>query len=157
MDQRSACGEYGQHLALTDRLTLHQQQLSHIAQILYAPCIWGVKLSLFVLYLEVFGLVTWLRYCAYAGIVITGSFYFAAMILFTVLCAPQHGQSQMSYLSALASARCAKSRAVVLALGIINIISDLYLITLPLPALWSLQMPLRRKLGVAAMISTGSM
>lgn len=79
------------------------------------------------------------------------------MIIFIVYCGPKHGQSQLSYLSALASPRCTQTRQLVLALGIINVISDLYLIALPLPAVWALQMPLRRKIGVAAMILTGLM
>lgn len=122
---------------------------------MYGPFIWFIKLSLFVLYLEIFGLLRWLRYSAYAGIFVTGSFYFACMVAFSVLCAPENGQTQLSYLSALASPKCARSRALVLAQGIVNVVSDLYLIALPMPAIWSLQMPLKRKLGVAAMISTG--
>ena len=124
---------------------------------MYGLFIWFIKLSLFVLYLEVFGLLRWLRYGAYAGILITGFFYFATMIVFIVLCGPTDGQSQLSYLKALGSQKCNTSRSVVLAQGIVNTASDLYLIGLPLPALWSLQMPLKRKLGVSAMILTGLM
>ena len=131
------------------------QQLSLIVEVVYGPFIWFIKLSLFVLYLEIFGLLKWLRYSAYAGMVVTGIFYLVSLILFSVMCAPRDGQSQFSYLSALASPRCTQSRGLVLAQGVVNIVSDLYLIILPLPAIWSLQMPLKRKLGVAAMICTG--
>lgn len=139
------------------KLTFSLEQLSLVVEAVYGPFIWFIKLSLFFLYLEVFGLIKWLKWSAYAGIVLTGSFYFATLIIFMVLCEPTHGQTQFAYLSALASPKCTESRAVVLAQGIINVISDLYLIALPLPALWTLQMPLKRKLGVAAMISTGLM
>ena len=41
-------------------------------------------------------------------------------------------------------------------LGVVSVLSDLYLIILPLPAVWNLQLPLRRKLAVSAMFFTGT-
>lgn len=99
----------------------------------------------------------WLRYCAIAGIVITGLFYFATMIAFLVMCGPVDDHSQSAYMSALASPRCARTRPLVIILGVVNVVSDLYLIILPLPAVWSLQLPFRKKVGVSVMFLTGSM
>ena len=136
-------------------LISYGEQLLLVLGGLYGPAAWFIKLSLFVLYLEIFGLIKWLRYGAYTGIVITGLFYFVLIIPYVVLCGPEGGRSQLSYLEGSSSQRCAQSRAEVLTLGIVNVVSDLYLLALPLPALWSLQMPIRKKLGVAAMILTG--
>ncbi|KAL8822520.1 MAG: hypothetical protein Q9191_006744, partial [Dirinaria sp. TL-2023a] len=141
--------------SITGWLTSHLEQLSLIIEAAYAPFIWFIKLSLFVLYIEVFGLLQWLRYSAYTGVILTGCFYFATMVAIIVLCEPTRGKSQLAYASAQASPKCSQSYMVVLAQGIVNVISDLYLIALPMPALWSLQMPLRRKLGLVAVISTG--
>ena len=79
------------------------------------------------------------------------------MIVFIVMCGPKHGQSQISYISALGGSQCRQTRPLVIILGVVNIISDLYLILLPLPAVWSLQLPLSRKVGVSAMFLTGFM
>ena len=148
------------HLALFVNhasLIFYLGQLSLINEGVYGPSMWLIKLSLFVLYLEVFGLLKWLRYSAYAGMVLTGIAYFVIMIRFIVLCEPTNGHSRSAYLSVLTSPKCTSTHALILWQGILNVVSDLYLIALPFPALWSMQMPLRKKLGVAAVISTGLM
>lgn len=89
--------------------------------------------------------------------IITGLFYFATMISLIIMCAPNNGHSQFAYLAALASPQCAKSERLSIVIGAVNVTSDLYLVLLPLPAVWSLQLPLRRKTGVSAMFLTGFM
>lgn len=94
-----------------------------------------------------------------AGIVVTGLFYWATLVVFATLCAPRGTgtQSQMSYLQALASAKCERTRPLSVLVGAFNVVSDLYLILLPLPAVWSLNLPLPKKLGVLTIFLTGSM
>ena len=138
---------------LLDSLTF---SASLVFEAICGPCIWFVKFLLFVLYVQVFRPLRWLRYLAYAGAVITGLFYLATMVALLVLCAPTEGHSQLAYWSALDSPRCLQTRSLVTVLGVVSIVSDLYLIILPLPAVWSLQLPLRRKLAVSAMFFTGS-
>lgn len=133
------------------------EQLSLIIGAIYGPCIWFIKLSLFVLYLEIFGLLRWLRYLAFVGMIITGFFYFGSMVAFLALCSPRNGHSQIAYITALASPQCLKSQPLSIITGAVGVISDLYLVILPLPAVWSLQLPLRRKIGVSAMFLTGFM
>jgi len=132
-------------------------QITLLVEVTYGPCIWFIKLSLFVLYLEIFGRLRWLKYCAVGGAIAAGLFYFATMITFIVMCGPKDGQSQYSYLSALASEECARSRPLAIIMGIVNVISDLYLIVLPLPAVWSLNLPFGRRFGVSAIFLTGCM
>lgn len=79
------------------------------------------------------------------------------MVAVIVMCGPKDGQSQFSYLSALARPECRRTRELGIAIGVVNVVSDLYLILIPLPAVWCLQLPLRRKVGVVAMFLTGSM
>lgn len=133
------------------------QQLSLVIWAVYGPCLWFIKLSLFVLYLEIFGLLRWLKHLAFFGIVTTGLFYFASMVAFLVLCSPQSGHSQIAYLTALASPKCSKSMPLATVIGAVSVASDLYLVVLPLPAVWSLQLPFHRKIGVSAMFLTGFM
>jgi hypothetical protein len=134
-------------------------QLTLISETTYGPCIWFIKLSLFVFFLELFGRLRWLRYMAVTGMIVTGLFYWATLIVFAAMCAPMGSgpQSQMSYLQALASAKCEDSRPLTVVTGVVNVVSDLYLILLPLPAVWSLNLPLRKKLGVSMIFLTGFM
>ena len=39
--------------------------------------------------------------------------------------------------------------------GIFNVVSDFYLLILPIPVVWQLQMPSKRKIGVCAIFMTG--
>ena len=125
---------------------------------LYGPFIWFVKLSLFVLYVQVFRPLRWLRYLAYAGATVSGLFYFTTTIVYVVFCAPRHGSTVMAYLTTLQSPRCSQwTNVVVIILGVANLASDLYLLILPLPAVWHLHASLRRKLAISTMFMTGAM
>lgn len=130
-----------------------------VAEIIYGPCIWFIKLSLFLLLLELFGRLRWLRYMAIAGMTVTGLFYGATVVVYPVMCSPRGPapQSQVSYIRALTSEKCRQARLLMNLVGVINVISDLYLILLPLPAVWSLNLPLRKKIGVSTIFFTGSM
>ena len=133
-------------------------QLTMVIEAIYGPCLWFIKLALFVLFLELFGSLKWLRYMAIAGMTVTGLFYFATCIAFAVGCAPKGGQqTQLAYLLALASKECAETHVLVPLTGYVNVFSDIYLILLPLPAVWSLNLPFKKKLSVSAVFLTGLM
>lgn len=66
-----------------------------------------------------------------------------------------HGE--LALLNAVHSRKCNKSQAMVIVLGVVSLVSDVYLVILPLPAVWKLQLPLGRKIAVSAMFFTGSM
>lgn len=106
---------------------------------------------------EIFYTLRWLKLLAIGGAVSTGLFYFASMIAYPALCAPTNGTSAKDYQEQLASKRCHGSFALGITVGVVSVISDLYLILLPLPAVWGLQLPLRRRLGISAMFLVGLM
>lgn len=92
------------------------------------------------------------------GTFVTRVFYIASFVSFIVMCGPTAGQSQLSYLKALAAPwRTWTKPLAIVAVRIVNLISDLYLILIPLPAAWSLQLPLRRRIGLSAMFLAGLM
>lgn len=71
---------------------------------------------------------------------------------FGYMCIPRPGQSWLER----ASGQC-KTRLVVYSQGIVGVISDLYLFILPIPIVWKLQMPLRKKIGICVVFATGSL
>ena len=132
-------------------------RLSLVNVAIYGPLIWIIKLSLFLMLLELFGLLTWVRISAWLGIAVTGLFYFASLIAELALCAPRGEQTQLAYLTVLATPQCQQNPAAILSVGIMNVISDVYLLLLPLPVIWGLQLPTMSKLGVLAIFLTGSL
>ncbi|KAL8892838.1 MAG: hypothetical protein Q9215_000202 [Flavoplaca cf. flavocitrina] len=132
-------------------------QLSLTIATIYGPSIWMIKLSLFLLFLEIFGTLRWLRLLVYLGIVVNGIIYLAITIAMAASCAPKHGYTKLDYLSAITADKCARNDYLNTWPGLFNILSDFYLLILPLPAVWGLQLPTRKKLGICGMFLTGFM
>lgn len=106
------------------------------------------------LYLQVFGVLSWMRVASIAGIVFIVAFHLSISITFAAMCAPQ-GSSRLDFLAAFVSDQCSRTRILVVFQGAGNVAIDLFLLILPLPAVWAMQMPLRRKIAASAMFSIG--
>ena len=132
-------------------------RLSLVNEAIYGPLIWIVKLSLFFMLLELFGLLTWIQISVWLGIVVTGLFYFGYFTATMAICAPKGEQTQLAWLTILATPRCQENPAMILSIGIMNVLSDVYLLILPLPVILGLQLPKMKKLGVLAIFLTGTM
>ena len=63
----------------------------------------------------------------------------------------------MDYLVALISPECSRSHPLIVIIGVANLVSDVYMILLPLPAIWGLNMPTKRKIGLSTAFMTGAM
>ena len=116
------------------------------------PAIFFAKLSLFLLYLRLFGPNRKARWFIWIGIVASAVAYAATTVAFGVLCLPRAGES---WLAATASKRCTDAQYIGYAQGPYGILSDFYLLILPIPAVWQLHMPLKRKLQIIAVFMTG--
>ena len=110
------------------------------------------KLSLLVLYLEIFRPNVITRYFIYFGIAFVGLVYTSMLIAFAVLSIPKPGQS---LLVSILSPDTAKDIPLGIVQGSVNIASDFYILTLPIPGVWNLQLPLKKRLGVIAIFMTG--
>ena len=93
-----------------------------------------------------------MRFAIWFGLVLTGLFYLANVVVFASLCSPRSGQS---YVEVFGTPRCNRSIVYSLVGASFNIVSDFYLLLLPIPAVMGLQMPTRRKFGVIAIFGTG--
>ena len=112
------------------------------------------KLALFLLYYRLFASKKGAKIAISLGILVNSIFYVASCIVLITLCLPRRGESWMSTSYA---ARCKPASKIGNVQGVYGVISDLYIFILPLPVLWNLQMPLRRKLGISAIFCTGLM
>lgn len=122
---------------------------------LYGPFIWLIKLSMFLLYLQLFGTTKpYIRYLVWGGITVTGLFYLSSMIGSLVMCAPRGGET---YIIAFSAPRCHGSKDLAVATGVFNVLSDLYLLLLPVPEVMRIQNTLRKRIRVLAVFMTGIM
>ena len=119
---------------------------------LYGAVLFLIKLTLFLLYLHVFSRVRWLKCLVWAGILLAAMFYGSMIIVFSIICTPRNGES---YAEAFQSTRCGRAPDVSLVAGIFNMISDIYLLVIPIPAVWGLKLEKKRKLGVLIIFATG--
>lgn len=121
--------------------------------VLYGPTIFFAKLSIFLLYLRAFGPNRPVRYLTYLGIGINLAFHAGASFVYAYLCVPRPSET---WLQGQTSHRCLdRATTMAYAQGIFGIVSDLFIWLLPLPVIWSLHMPLKKKVGVSAIFATG--
>jgi hypothetical protein len=121
-----------------------------------------LKLSLLLLYQRIFNVDRRTRYAIRASMVLVPLYYGTAMVLLLSICMPRNvrngsasgGRSRESYKAA--HQRCVRRQVGLnIASSVFNAASDLLLLLLPLPLVWGLQLPLRRKVGVTLLFITG--
>ena len=110
------------------------------------------KISILILYLDVFRPNVKLRYAIYFGLAFVSAFYTAAFIAYCVLTIPRRGES---LIAAILSSDTAKNIPLTYVQGSVNVASDFYILCLPIPGVWQLQLPTRKKIGVLAIFMTG--
>ena len=80
-------------------------------------------------------------------------FYLLNLAFFIGICSPQRKiwQPWLTY------GHCFSFNIWNLASGLFNAISDIVILILPMPCLWRLQMPLKKKLIITGVFATGSL
>lgn len=71
------------------------------------------------------------------------------------MCAPSTGSSYLDFLNAFLSDTCMRTRVLVVIQGVGSVVTDVFLVILPLPAVLGLRMPLKRKIAVTSMFMVG--
>ncbi|EXV05275.1 hypothetical protein X797_002963 [Metarhizium robertsii] len=116
---------------------------------------WNVLLSSFTKpQLVLFSVLQWMRIVSITGIVVISLWHLSTCIAFAVMCSPT-GSSHLDFLAAFFSSKCSRTRSLVVIQGIGNVVTDVFLLVLPLPVVWTLRIPLGRKLGVSCMFLVG--
>ena len=123
---------------------------------LYQPVIWFIKLPLFLLLLEVFGRLRWMRFWAWGGILFSGLFSLGALSTEAQVCAPSWNTNDaMEWLSIVSSVACLQNQSPSYQMAAINLVMDIFILILPLPAIWSLHLQIKKKVAVSAVFMTG--
>jgi hypothetical protein len=109
-------------------------------------------LSLFLLYLRLFGKNLRARYLNFFGIAVSFVVYTATTFAFGYLCVRRLSET---WLESQQSDRCLEDTVPLYYIqGILCLVSDLYISFLPVPLVWRLQMPLGKRIGVLAIFAT---
>ena len=138
-------------LGWTYQLRTCQYILVHT--VFYGPTTFFIKASILVLYLRIFSPLWRVKLLIYLGIAIILLTNATISILFAALCTPRNGQL---YTVQYNTSQCFENATnLTLASAIVNFISDLYLLLLPLPLVWNLQLTRKRRLGIIAIFMTG--
>ncbi|KAL9608500.1 MAG: hypothetical protein Q9167_006679 [Letrouitia subvulpina] len=147
-------GQFGHHSwdVLAAKLTNKQYLLVLLAEVLYGVVLFMVKMSLLLLYRSIWTIYRWMRRFTSAAIAVFGLFYLAMTIAEIALCAPRSGED---YVQALSSSRCARTKTLAIYSGVFNIISDTYLLALPIYPTWKGMRSTRQKLSVTFVFMSG--
>ncbi|KAI0168095.1 hypothetical protein BJ166DRAFT_577606 [Pestalotiopsis sp. NC0098] len=120
--------------------------------VLFAPALFFPKAAIMLLYRQLFAVQRRTRIAIDFGLLITLLVYFANIPLAAVYAAPRIGQSWASVLENLQANAHPFALAGVVG-GAITTFLDFYIFLLPLPLLYRLQLPLRRRLQLVGIFS----
>ena len=119
--------------------------------LVYGPVIFLVKLSLLLLYYRLFSRNKTMRFLIYFGIAFQALFYLASVGFYSA------AEATCTQDSKAQAAFYLREWVFTVVSGIINVITDFYVLILPVAMVWSLQLTTRRKIGVIAIFLTGLM
>lgn len=119
--------------------------------VLIGPSMFFAKMAVLLLYLKLFALKMTIRYLIYFGMAFIFCTYWINISLQSLYCAPRDGQAW----DASILPNCRKLAILGVAQGACGIVSDLYILFLPIPVVLSLNLPLKRRLGVLAIFMVG--
>lgn len=110
------------------------------------------KLTLFLLYLRLFSVDRTTKYLVYFGMATVISFYLACMLVSIIACSPWTGETRFQGLD---SSRCDGVKILAYVMTVFNLISDFYLLIIPLNVVRKLQMPTRKRIEVLSLFMFG--
>ncbi|KAI0552665.1 hypothetical protein F4679DRAFT_44635 [Xylaria curta] len=146
-------GRHGWDIPLAAVLVDHTWFNSTFASLLlYTTANMFTKITLLALYLRLFEPAFGARLAIWLGIIVTILFYTTTFFVYIGLCA----RAGMPIAESVLEPRCSNGNlAVSKAQGWYSLISDTYILIIPISLVWRLTLNLKRKLGVTAIFLTG--
>lgn len=112
------------------------------------------KLSILFLFYRLFLSCRRLRFAIYIGIAWTILICVNSLVMALVLCAPRSSESSSS---PKVIDRCTKFELWSVVRGTLSVLLDFYILYLPVPTVWNLQLGIKKKIGVLSIFMTGLM
>ncbi|KAF2474020.1 uncharacterized protein BDR25DRAFT_385462, partial [Lindgomyces ingoldianus] len=115
--------------------------------------VWAfAKSSFFLMYLDLFKPLHWLRLGVYIGLFLNWGFYIAVIVVSIYFNAPSPGQT---WLESAQNPRYTKSFNMTIPIASGSLFLDCYILVLPISVVRKLQFSMRARLGVMAIFATG--
>lgn len=110
-----------------------------------------IKSAIFILYMRLFGNLSWMRYACWAGVVVSGVVYLAQIIPYAILQFP-HGDETWGLTLLMSAARAGPAH---ITIASYTVLCDLVLIALPLPVVYGLNTSFWKKIGLCTVFLAG--
>jgi hypothetical protein len=119
-------------------------------QVLWATSLTATKLSILLFYCRIFA-VPRVRYVAKLLVVVIFLWCTTVVLSAFLLCRP----FALNWDPAIANGHCGNRVLSYILTGVLNILTDLLVLCLPMPVIWGLQMRIVTKVGLVAVFGTG--
>ncbi|PLN78833.1 hypothetical protein BDW42DRAFT_201964 [Aspergillus taichungensis] len=129
------------------------QKASYATTIIYVPMVFTVKLALLSVMLRIFAPDRKKVIIIYISLAILVCYYVPALFIKVFFCRPVSAY----WLGTDNGGTCINQQKVIIADSAISMISDLWILVLPIPMLWSLNMTVIKKLRVIGMLGAGGL
>jgi hypothetical protein len=129
-------------------------QLMNIAEIIYGPAIFVVKMSILTQYLRMFAPNRTVNPFVFWGswlVVWTSLAFYTIDTFITVFACNPRDKIWDKFEQ---GGHCINYNAVIIATGFFNIVSDLAILLLPVQCVWKLRIPLRKKVNISLLFGT---
>ena len=114
-----------------------------------------VKLTFYLLFLRIFRPKLVFRWSIYIGIAVTTVFYLIVTMILFILATPKPGESFFSNFAKFVNKKRSPVLDTTFAMGYFNILSDVYILILPISAVAGLNLPKRKKFGISLIFMAG--
>ncbi|KAJ5143706.1 uncharacterized protein N7515_002493 [Penicillium bovifimosum] len=122
-----------------------------VCQILYGSALGLVKTSMMVLYHKLFGTKASMRVAIYVTGAIVWAWALSIILESFLICHP----IAFNWNPMLPGGGCGNRNAAFVVAGVLNMVTDFMVMSLPIPYIWKLQLPMGRKLGLSMAFSLG--
>lgn len=145
---------YCLNIRLWKDMNAERNQWNNGGEIIYLPTILITKVSILLMYLRLFmpNRRSKINHLTKFIIWVNVLFYLSVMIVAVFGCTPRRKIWQR-----WVPGKCVNEQAVWLVTAVVNTVSDVSILLLPVGCIWHLQLSLRRKLASSAIFATGSL
>lgn len=112
------------------------------------------KISILAFYLRVFSAKNTFRILVYATMAFVAAYATSGVVVIIFSCNPISASWDLA-VAAQPTTKCVNRPKNYLAQASLNIISDIFIVLLPAPLVWKLQMPLRQRLSLIGIFALG--
>lgn len=144
------CGKHQWNVSIAD--TMNVLRYANLIQLLYSPPIFFAKLAILMQISRIFsgGQRNYIFWASWIFIIGNGIAYTIVMFLFIFECNPRE-----KIWNPMKEGSCMNTGDAVIGISVVNLVSDILILLLPIISVWKLQMPLRKKMGVMGIFAIG--